>query len=138
MASYTLIPTTVGKVWDSRILLYDLDNNNGQQLLKIRTLKRDGNDNTMPTVTPLYAARFVTDNPMKVPPRAGLNPRSLSLCYPNPNNATGRTVINVYVPYSPDKPEWKEQIRETFNLLGATSIDYRGESKPITYTSQIN
>lgn len=138
MASYSLIPSTIGKVWDSRILRYDLDNNSGTQLLKIRTLKQDGKDSSPPTVTPLYSARFVTDNPIKVPPRAGLEPRNLTLCYPNPSNKTGKTEINVYVPYAGNDPNWKAQIKETYELLGATKIDYKGESKPITYFSQSN
>ena len=138
MAKKSVEPTKVNRTWEEKIILYDFDYNLNTSYFKVRFKLKEGTENYLIPITPLLQARLVDTVEVKVPSRGDLELRQLKLCYLNPSNKTGKTEITVVVPYSPEKPEWKEQIKETFDYSDAITITYKGESKNTEYVTPIN
>lgn len=133
MANSRIIPVSKSKTWETKTLLYDIDLLSKQIWVKVRLLVKDDDRTIRTPVTPLYSARFVDVDNKKVSTRNGLDLRSLNVCYEQVDDPTKETNLTVYVPYSPSKPQWKAQIKETIEQANALNVTYKGETKAKDY-----
>ena len=93
-------------------LLYDMDLSGKQTLIRV-DLTIESADLIITPVTPLYEARFTSNNPNALVAR-GFDPRHLLACFEALNKVITRTIFN---PYRPINSNHNELIKELYNSL---------------------
>jgi len=110
-------------------LLYDMDLSAKQILIRV-DLTIESADLIITPVTPLYKARFTSDNPNALAAR-GFEPRHLLACFEALNNKViTRTIFN---PYRPTNSNHNELIKELCNLSEIETLKYTGETHGQNY-----
>lgn len=109
-------------------LLYDMDLSAKQILIRV-DLTIESADLIITPVTPLYEARFTSDNPNALAAR-GFDPRQLLACFEALNKVITRTIFN---PYRPTNSNHNELIKELCNLPEIETLKYTGETHGQNY-----
>ena len=109
-------------------LLYDMDLSAKQILIRV-DLTIESADLIITPVTPLYEARFTSDNPNALAAR-GFDPRQLLACFEALNKVITRNIFN---PYKPTNSNHKKMIKELYNLPEIETLKYTGETHGKNY-----
>ncbi len=106
------------------VILYDLDFNDRQTIVRQRIYKTEDGTIQTPVTGMLQAREIPTDR--KAPKRA-FDPRRAIACFENPENETGRSELTVFVPYRPNTIDLRTHLQEIKTFPGVKSASYKGE-----------